>query len=134
MLPDLLFEPGHNIARCVGGNQKGGHSPIGRPIAGHRNHDGHLPVLSAGNKLLYAIEQVVISLAAGGTANLGGVRPCLRFGEAKSTEPLPLGERKQELLFLCLAAKCLQDAADRAVIHGDGSTRAAIGGGNLLND
>ncbi len=132
-LPGLVFEPFDDVARRAGGHEEGADAFLARGPVGCGHHDGDLSVLAAGDELLDAVEDVVVTLQPCRGAQVGGVRSGLRFGQRERADPLAARHRAQPLVFLRIATPGHQNGAHRAVVHAHDGAGGAVGRGDLLN-
>ena len=132
MLAQFVFNTRHHITRRIGGHQKSTHAPLARALVRHRDHDGHVAILAAGDELFDAVDDVFIPLAHGGSAQAGRIAAHMGLGQAEGAQHLAVRQRYQPLLLLRLGGVLHQDGVDRTVGNTDDGAGAAVTGCNFF--
>ncbi|MNO88632.1 hypothetical protein D3C76_800880 [compost metagenome] len=121
MLAELVLDPGHLVARRIGGHDERRDAAFAGSRVGHGEHDHDPGVLPRGDELFAAVEYVVIAVQTGTGFQAAGIGTGLGFGQRESTEHGATGQGLEEALFL-VGIAVIEDrhATDRVVHAHDG--------------
>ncbi len=132
VLPQLVFQARHHIARGVGGHEEGAHAFFACTLVGHGDDNGHVTILATRDELLDAVDDVAVAVFHRRRAQRRRIAAHMRLGQAERAQHFAARQRFEPLLLLLRVAKLHQDGVDGAVGHTDDGAGAAVTGRDLF--